>query len=733
MKKEKPFLFLVFLLFLAINLYGINFSDLNLSNDDRLLFKAEFESQSALFVSNLSNRSINQLTVFPEKMQIVENGRAIIASNRFGAARIQVSGSLPSPIPGYPSFAGGNIPLRGRLQELAASPDGRWVLYVEPTSAAHGNLLLVEIASGARRIVSVMVELPASDFPARWSPDSRLFVYSKGGNLFYFPILNDLSVLTDERLRFMGQGGINSISWGASGDFYYIHGNTIFRIINPELFTRTIYGDFLSIGSVAVSLPIEFNHSFDRFWIAPDSGAVLINKNGKGFYIYLLGEYQGASSSLPHTVLPAGTETFNVLWSPAGQLAIVSSAQNAISVWRFEIRGGQIRALTPRTAPFSANGILSPDRTKAAFWGVNGLEIWDFANWNPIQRLRNEPVFSCAWSGNERIISGNSRVIEEINISGGENRSRIICLSTVNEFGFEDSSGGSPRILARMGIDWYVTDGRQGWTSVYNPRKQQASLASDRYRVFLEPQPSGYFRNIPMIRNLQSTGTFPLTRNHTANRSYTPSNHAFQVALCFDLYDDDTGLYQVLASLRRYGIKATFFLNGDFIRRSPQGASAIAAAGHETASMFYAPIDFSDTRYRITRDFIARGLARNEDEFNQATGKELSLLWHPPYYRNNDLVNAAAAAAGYATVSRSIDIGDWLSRDNALRLNINYTTPSQMIEQIMERKTAGAVIPIRIGLLPGGRTEYLFQRIDVLLDALIRSNCEIIPVSAAIR
>jgi hypothetical protein len=53
-----------------------------------------------------------------------------------------------------------------------------------------------------------------------------------------------------------------------------------------------------------------------------------------------------------------------------------------------------------------------------------------------------------------------------------------------------------------------------------------------------------------------------------------------------------------------------------------------------------------------------------------------------------------------------------------------------MIEKIIGQKENGAVVPLRIGLLPGGRDEYLFQRIDVLLDALIRSGVGIVPVSA---
>ncbi|MCL1957986.1 MAG: polysaccharide deacetylase family protein, partial [Spirochaetes bacterium] len=141
----------------------------------------------------------------------------------------------------------------------------------------------------------------------------------------------------------------------------------------------------------------------------------------------------------------------------------------------------------------------------------------------------------------------------------------------------------------------------------------------------------------------------------------------------------------------------------------------------------------SNSRYRITQEFITQGLARNEDEFNNATGRELSLLWHPPFYRTSDFITSAAAAAGYRTVIRTVDPGDWLSKESAVRFNIRQTPASQMVEFIMDKKQSDAVIPIRLGLLPGGRDDYLFQRIEVLLDALIRSGVKIVPVSALIK
>jgi peptidoglycan/xylan/chitin deacetylase (PgdA/CDA1 family) len=205
-----------------------------------------------------------------------------------------------------------------------------------------------------------------------------------------------------------------------------------------------------------------------------------------------------------------------------------------------------------------------------------------------------------------------------------------------------------------------------------------------------------------------------------------------EVGLAFDLYDDAAGLPGVLDALNRFGLKATFFLNGEFIRRHPSAARDIVAAGHETASMFFAPIDLSDARYRIDRDFISRGLARNEDEFYRVSGAELGLLWHAPYYAASSEIIAAAQAVGYKTVGRDVDPMDWVSRDEAKRISISQYSASDMIDRIIDSKQPGSIIPIRLGLLPGGRNDYLFNRIDVLLDALIRSGYGVVPVSTVI-
>jgi peptidoglycan/xylan/chitin deacetylase (PgdA/CDA1 family) len=251
-----------------------------------------------------------------------------------------------------------------------------------------------------------------------------------------------------------------------------------------------------------------------------------------------------------------------------------------------------------------------------------------------------------------------------------------------------------------------------------------------------------------MLRNTVTVGTTPLLSVIQYQREPTvletaegipngffphgSRNGLRELSLCFDLYDDAAGLPQLLESLQRFGFKATFFMNGEFIRRYPSAVRMIAEMGHETASMFFAPIDLSDARYRIGGDFIARGLGRNEDEFYKAADRELGLLWHPPFYATSPEIIAAAAAAGYRTIGRDVDPMDWVSREDAKRLGVSQYSASDIIDRIINMKRPGSIIPLRLGLLPGGRRDYLYLRIDVLLDALVRSGYTVVPVSTLI-
>ncbi len=81
------------------------------------------------------------------------------------------------------------------------------------------------------------------------------------------------------------------------------------------------------------------------------------------------------------------------------------------------------------------------------------------------------------------------------------------------------------------------------------------------------------------------------------------------ISLVFNAVRDDSGLTEVLNLLSDYGIKATFFVSGDFIKRHPGAVTEIADSGHETGSLFYYYFDLTDARYGVDSDFIIKGLA----------------------------------------------------------------------------------------------------------------------------
>jgi peptidoglycan/xylan/chitin deacetylase (PgdA/CDA1 family) len=748
-----------FLLFSGNVLYAdVWFDGLNLSESGQLLFSAHSDGegapvQNALFSSQLKDRSLQQLTAFPENIDVLEGGRTIQVRNTFGTFRIPLSGALPQTIKGFPSFADGAPALGGRAESMVSSADGNWILFIEAESPAYGNLILLNTSDGTKKIISEHIERPGRNFPARWSPDSQVFVYSRAGTIYYYAIG---AVQMDERYRVIGGGNINSVQWGQAGDFFYMKGSSVYRVRGSELFARALYSNFLEIGSVTGTIPLEFDPNFDEFWIAPDSQSLLLSKEKRSLFYFPLETDASArddSSSLPYLILPRSCSHMTVLWSNNGIVTVLVSIPekdgSKITAYRVNLVSGNLgednRIFAKINNPMGESASLSPDGSKALVWGKNGIFLYDYASWKNESVIGTNPVYSAIWLDDDEYITGDIHKIERISLDGQRS---LVCLSSSDEAGYEEGQG---RILSKVDGSWFVTNGRTSWQPIANPSRKTSVQISSAYRVYLENQISGPYKNIPMVRNISSVGTVSLFPgvsdlydkiNINANEPFLDSpdllfshglrNGIRELSLCFDLIDDDRGLPQTLDALNRYGIKATFFLNGEFIRRHPGAAKNIAAAGHEIASMFFAPIDLSDARFRINQDFLTKGLARNEDEFFNATESELALLWHPPYYyASNDMINAAASVA-YRTIGRDVDPMDWVLRKDIRGAVLSQLSAADIIDRIMREKKPGSIIPIRLGLLPGGRDDYLFNSIDVLLDAFTKAGYSVVPVSTLI-
>ena len=210
----------------------VSFGPLSLSDDHRLLFSTESRAQgsvveSALVLANLDTWRLRLLTANAGELEYLSETREIQPRNSFALQRIPLEGGLPRTVQAFPGFEEGAVPSLSVMDHVLPSPNGAWLLRLEPSSGALGRLVLMDIKTGQSRLIAEGVERPGRYFPASWSPDSRLFVYSREGSLYYLSLDTSSRSSIAARYRLIGEGQINNQEWGRNGDFYFLRDNAI--------------------------------------------------------------------------------------------------------------------------------------------------------------------------------------------------------------------------------------------------------------------------------------------------------------------------------------------------------------------------------------------------------------------------------------------------------------------------------------------------------------------------
>ena len=245
-----------------------------------------------------------------------------------------------------------------------------------------------------------------------------------------------------------------------------------------------------------------------------------------------------------------------------------------------------------------------------------------------------------------------------------------------------------------------------------------------RYRAYVGKATNAKYDNTIFVRCLSGKtytySVFPDAMKETCNGK--------KVALALDAMENSEGLGKVLHVLSEYGIKVTFFLNGEFIRRYPEKTRLIANSGNDCGSLFYTAADLVENNFVIDASFITRGLARNEDEFFAATKKELTLLWHAPYYHDTQLIRTSGNTAGYEYVSAFSKFSDRTTYERSQKKAEPYKSASEIINGMIEGLEDGMIIPVCIGKANGTRKDYLYEKLDLLIAAILESGYEITDV-----
>lgn len=718
-------------------LYGeITFSTPVLNSRNEILFgvthsqPGEF-SYTALFSAGLDTPDAQplQLTCFPEQMSLLNNGSVLRIKNRYGISLYSVVAGSLMHTPAGLTEAVPSRPVSPAVESV--SPDGKWICTVKKTGSSTAQVVLQNASGYTETVLIPETELSYTDVPVRWSPDSSILIYEKNGTLYFTePDSMFKSSQLPEYMREIGRGSINAVYWTASKNLIYISHDLIYRIPIFELYTRAVYSNFTGIGSIIGRLPFPFTGS-DQFSVNNNfSRMTLVSDNRTVYYLQLPRSAAFVRHLFSETITPDAGEsvTFKTLWKTDGipviwiQRNIVGNGAVSTAITfndDYSPEPGPVMPVQLQIPPQAVSPVQSPDGSYICFHDGSAAYIYQLVNWRKTASVLCGRLISYLWADNTTVYLGSETTVSRWNIDTTE--PKFLFPSAATEYAW-DSTTGNPVVQADSSL--YEYDRVSGsWHPAGTDSLPEKNVQNTSYRVFLGSSPNQDFTNAPYVRSL--TGPAATKILYTPAGKELPSRP--KIALVFDAFDNADGLAAVLRILERYSLKATFFINGEFLRRYPAETVCIATAGHECASLFYTTADLTDTDgFLVDEAFIRQGLARNEDEFFTTTGFELALLWHAPFYRDTPEIRKAAAAAGYATIQPDFLPADTITLEQTAVSGTEYMSAANLIEQITGSLTNGSVIPVSLGISGGSRSDYLYDKLDLLIGAILDAGYDIV-------
>lgn len=151
--------------------------------------------------------------------------------------------------------------------------------------------------------------------------------------------------------------------------------------------------------------------------------------------------------------------------------------------------------------------------------------------------------------------------------------------------------------------------------------------------------------------------------------------------LTFDAGYENGCTAQILDVLQKHGVKAAFFLVGNYIEQNPELVRRMAEEGHTVGNHTYHHYDMSQindpTRFREELESLER-------LYQETTGQSLPKFYRPPQGIYSEENLTMARELGYKTVFWSLAYVDWLNDDQP--------TAEEAFAKLIPRVHNGAVV-----------------------------------------
>ena len=167
---------------------------------------------------------------------------------------------------------------------------------------------------------------------------------------------------------------------------------------------------------------------------------------------------------------------------------------------------------------------------------------------------------------------------------------------------------------------------------------------------------------------------------------------------------------ELIDILGRYGVRATFFVVGDWVDKYPESVKALHDAGHEV-------MNHSNTHAHMNQlsaqEIIADVEACN-DKIEAVTGVRPTLI-RPPYGEYNDQVISAIRSIGMEPIQWDVDSLDW-----------KEISAQEIAQRVTSRVQSGSIVLFHNAAL------HTPEALPGILECLLQEGYTFVPISELI-
>ena len=179
------------------------------------------------------------------------------------------------------------------------------------------------------------------------------------------------------------------------------------------------------------------------------------------------------------------------------------------------------------------------------------------------------------------------------------------------------------------------------------------------------------------------------------------------LAISFDAAWGNEDTQTLIDILNRYGVRATFFVVGDWAEKYPESVKALAAAGNEVMNHSSSHAHFSS----LSSEQIREDLSACNEKISALTGVTPS-LFRCPYGEYDDHVIQTVEAMGMTAVQWDVDSLDWKG-----------ITSEEISRRVLQNVRPGSIVLFHNAAI------HTPEALPGIIEALQAEGYTIVPIS----